>query len=431
MSSLTSLEVSPCPQGLKGSPRVPGDKSISHRALILSALAEGVSRISNLSDGQDVAHTAMALESMGAQVTRNLGGLSEVRGGPSRLHEPLEPLYVGNSGTSVRLLAGVAAGLDGLFVLFGDRSLARRPMGRVTEPLGLMGARIDGRAGGEHTPLVIRGGGLSGLEYRCPVPSAQVKSAVLLAGLFASGPTSVVEPLATRNHTEEMLSAAGVEVRSSGTRVTLWPGPLRPMDWVVPADPSQAAFWVVAAAITPGSEVCIHQVYLGPGRAGFLEVLKRMGAQVEVDNYDPASRSGDLCARYGPLRATEIGGAEVPGLIDEIPVLAVAAACAEGETVFKDAAELRVKESDRIASVVAALRAMGADAYERPDGLVVRGGALRGGARVDSQGDHRVAMAAAVGALAGSEPVRIEGWESVATSYPGFEEELRRCASWP
>ena len=427
---MTEFTARPTATGLKGRIRVPGDKSISHRAVLLAARAEGRSTIRGLSGGLDVAATVDATARFGAGVERGAADLIEIDGGPARLHEPGGPIDVGNSGTGIRLLAGWAAAIDGLTVLFGDDSIATRPMGRVTEPLRLMGARIDGRDDGRLPPLVIRGGGLVGIDYRPPVPSAQVKGALLLAGLAADGPTTVREDVATRKHTEEMLLSFGAGVTVAAGAVTLQPGPLQPTHVDVPGDPSQAAFWVVGACITPGSDVTVERVYVGPGRAGFLDVLDRMGAEVEVVDRDEATSSATIRARYGPLKGTDVGGAEVPSLIDEIPALAVAAAYADGTTTFSDAAELRVKESDRVRTTVAARRATGADAAERPDGLVVRGGGgrpLRGGP-VDAAGDHRIAMAMAVAALAAGAPVQISGWQSVDTSYPGFAEEFQRCS---
>ena len=424
---MTSLTVTPAPGGLSGRLRVPGDKSISHRALLLAARAEGTSTITGLSGGADVAATLRAVQAFGAAVEVQADGTLQVTG--TEPHEPESVIDVGNSGTGIRLLAGWAAGIDGLTVLHGDASIARRPMGRVVDPLRAMGARIDGRHEGRLPPLAVRGGNLSGIDYRLPVPSAQVKSALLLAGLSASGPTTVHEAVPTRAHTEQMLAACGARVDVEGGSVTVHPGPLRASRFTVPGDPSQAAFWVVAACITAGSDLTVENVYVGPHRAGFVEVLQRMGADVELVGHDPVATVADIRARYSHLVGTEVGGAEIPGLIDEIPVLAVAAAFARGVTTIRDAAELKVKESDRIATMVDALGAVGAEIEGLPDGLVVGGSAERPltGGRVDSAGDHRVAMALAVAAQAASGPVEITGWDAVATSYPGFEEDLRRC----
>lgn len=424
---MTTLTVEPVTGCLRGRLRVPGDKSISHRALLLAATAEGTSRITGLSNGADVAATLRAVRAFGAGVTADERAVT-VRGGD--LHEPDTVVDVGNSGTGIRLMAGWAAGIDGLTVLFGDESIARRPMGRVTEPLRRMGARIDGRDGGRLPPLAIRGGGLTGIDYQLPVPSAQVKGAVLLAGLSAAGPTTVREAVPTRVHTEQMLAACGARLDFGDRSVTLHPGPLSATDFDVPGDPSQAAFWVVAATLVPGSDLTVERVYVGPRRAGFVDVLRRMGADVEVVGLDPSTTVADIRARSCTLVGTEVGGEEIPGLIDEIPVLAVAAAYATGATTFRDATELKVKESDRVATMVAALRAIGAEAEGHDDGLTVNGHGRRApGGRVDSAGDHRVAMALAVAGMAAAAPVQIDGWQAVSTSYPGFEDDLRRCQS--
>lgn len=415
---------------LRGRLRVPGDKSISHRALLLAALADGTSTVRGLSPGDDVARTRAAVEALGASVDGN-----RVTGGRRRLHEPDAVIDAGNSGTTVRLLAGVCATVPGLSILTGDASIRRRPMDRVTAPLRQMGADLDGRDGGRLPPLVVRGGDLKGIEYELPVPSAQVKAAVLLAGLAAEGETVVREHVRTRAHTEEMLAACGADVmvEDGGRTTRVRPSSLRPFTLDVPGDPSQAAFWIVAAALVPDSDVIVDGVYTGPARAGFLDVLDRMGAFVDRS-------AGSLRATYGgPLRATEIGGDEVPGLIDEIPVLAVAAAYATGTTTIGGAGELRVKESDRIATVAEELSKLGARVEPRPDGMVIHGnpGGLHPAA-VRSHGDHRLAMALAVAGLVvpaattttGVGETVIDGWDAVATSYPGFLDDLDQlCGS--
>jgi 3-phosphoshikimate 1-carboxyvinyltransferase len=398
---------------LRGTIRVPGDKSISHRALVLGALAEGTSRVRGLSRGDDVMRTRGAVEAMGAIVEGDA-----ITGG--HLHEPDRVLDVGNSGTSIRLLAGVCAGQPWLSVLQGDASVARRPMDRVAEPLRRMGAWVDGREDGRYPPLVVRGGALKGIEYDVPVASAQVKSAVLLAGLSAEGETVVREVSPTRAHTEEMLAACGVDIEVDGLTVRLRPSAVKPFELDVPGDPSQAAFWIVAACTVPGSDVTVEGVYLGPARTGFLDVLRRMGADVVAD---PAV--GSIRARSSALRATDVSGDEIPGL-DEVPVLAVAAARAEGTTTFAGVGELAVKESDRIATVTSELSALGALVEQGPDRLVVHGpAALRAGA-VKSHGDHRIAMAMAVAALGADGGTTIDGWDAVATSYPEFDRDLER-----
>jgi 3-phosphoshikimate 1-carboxyvinyltransferase len=413
---------------LRGRVRVPGDKSISHRALLLAARAAGRSRVTGLSDGDDVARTTAAVRALGAGVKEEAPGVVEIDGGPHRLHEPDGVIDVGNSGTGLRLLAGFVAAFDWLTVLQGDSSVARRPMARVVEPLRLMGASVDGRREATLPPLVVRGGGLLGIDYTPPVASAQVKSAVLLAGLGAKEDTIVREPVRTRMHTEELLSACRVKVEVSpqerGQVVRLRPSALSPFTLEVPGDPSHAAFWVVAATIVPGSEVVVERVYVGPGRAGFLDVLTRMGAAVELQWRD--DNTADVTARHSRLVGTEVTGAEVPGVVDEIPVLAVAATAAEGETVFRDLAELRVKESDRLATMGAELSALGARVETVGDDLVVVGATRLHGTALRSHGDHRVAMAAAVAGLAAEGRTTVDGWDAVATSYPGFAADLGR-----
>lgn len=410
---------------LRGVVRVPGDKSISHRALILSAAAPGVSTIRGLADGDDVMRTAAALGHLGA-VIEGGSGVVRVTGGEERLHEPETVLDVGNSGTGMRLLTGFVASYPWMTVLAGDASVSRRPMDRILEPLRAMGAVADGRAGGLYPPTVIRGGDLRGISYEAPVPSAQVKSALLLAGLRASGETVVRERVATRAHTEEMLLARGasVAVETTGTArvVRVRASGLGPLDEDIPGDPSQAAFWIVAACVVPGSEVEVQRVYAGPARTGFLAVLRRMGA--DIDCRPRSDGTVDLAARHGPLAGTAVGGAEIPGLIDELPALAVAAAFAEGPTTVSDAAELRVKETDRVVTIAEGLEALGATVDVRPDGFTISGGGRLNGATVGCHGDHRIAMALAVAGLAASGTTTVEGWEAVRTSYPGFEEDL-------
>jgi 3-phosphoshikimate 1-carboxyvinyltransferase len=407
---------------LRGRITVPGDKSISHRALLLAALAEGTSVVRGLSDGDDVARTRAAIAALGAGIEGE-----KITGGRIRLHEPGDVLDLGNSGTGIRLLAGLCAGFPWLTVLTGDGSIRRRPMSRVAEPLRLMGATVDGRDGGRLPPLVVRGDELHGIDYDLPVPSAQVKSAVLLAGLSAEGQTVVRQPVVTRAHTEEMLRAAGVDVDVSadGLVVTLRPAPLQPFELDVPGDPSQAAFWIVAACIVPDSDVVVDDVYIGPARMGFLDVLERMGADVE--------RVGErsITARYSPeMRGTAVAPAEIAALIDEIPILAVAATVASGDTAFLDVGELRLKESDRVATIIEGLAGMGATVVADGEGLHVRGGATLRGGKVHSHWDHRIAMALAVAGLAAGGTTEIEGWGAVGTSYPGFEDDLERlCGS--
>ena len=403
---------------LEGHIAVPGDKSISHRALLLAARAEGRSRLTGLSDGDDVVRTAAAIGALGAHVDGRVPETVHVDGGPRWLREPESVVDVGNSATAMRLLAGFVAAFDWLTVLQGDSSVARRPMARVVEPLRRMGAGVDGRQGGTLSPLVVRGGGLAGIDY-APMSEARERHGV---------ETVLREPVLTRMHTEELLSVCGAKVEVTreghGQVIRLRPSTLSPLALEVPGDPSHAAFWVVAASIVPGSEVVVERVYVGPGRSGFLDVLGRMGAALELQWQDDTT--ADIVARHSPLVGTEVTGGEVPGVVDEIPVLAVAAAMAEGETRFRDLAELRVKESDRVATVRAELSAVGARVETAGDDLVVTGGTRLRGAAVRSHGDHRVAMAMAVAGLAAEGRTRVEGWDAVATSYPAFAADLGR-----
>lgn len=419
----TSDTYVPPPSGgrLQGELLAPGDKSISHRALLFAALADGVSHISGLSDGGDVKATASAVASLGAVVRApdGLSGEVEVRGGV--LRAPEGDIHVGNSGTSIRLLSGIAAGQPFTTILTGDASVRRRPMGRITRPLRLMGARVLGPSDGGLAPLEVAGGSLEGIVYEPPEASAQVKGALLLAGLFASGETVVLEPVLTRPHTEEMLAAFGADVRRSPGRVSVRASAPDPFEFRVPGDPSAAAFWAAAAAILPGSDVVLPGLYLGRTRDGFRRVLERMGARLEV------SSSGVLRCRHGGLRCTTVSAEEIPSLIDEVPVLAVAAAVAEGVTCFEGVGELRHKESDRLGALKRVLGALGAEVYLEEDALAVKGPARLRRAPVSSEGDHRVAMASCVALLAAEgEGGEVRGWGSVSTSYPGFLEDLGR-----
>jgi 3-phosphoshikimate 1-carboxyvinyltransferase len=419
----------------RGTVHTPGEKSISHRAVLFGALAEGTSVVRGLSDGADVAASLAAVEAMGAGVERRVDGTVVLHGGRRRLHRPAAPLDCGNSGTSMRLLAGLVAGLDWETELIGDESLSRRPMDRVAAPLALMGAAVEGRGERCQPPLRIRGGSLHGIDWTAQVASAQVKSAIVLAGLSASGTTVVREAVTTRTHTEEMLAEAGVDIVverwGEGRVVTVRASPLRPVDRVVPGDPSQSAFFVVTGCVVPGSEVEVADVYDGPVRLGYVSVLQRMGAQVTLARAAPGTTA--IRSSAGPLRATEVHASEIPSL-DEIPALAVAAAVARGTTVFSDVGELRVKEVDRLAAVAALVEAFGAAARVEGDVLAVTGvgGSLRG-ARFDSMGDHRMAMAAAVAGLAAAPGERslVTGFGAVATSYPRFADDLAALAGGP
>jgi len=401
---------------------VPGDKSISHRSVLIGALCEGETRVRGFGRSEDTQASIDAVRALGTEVEDVADDELVVQGAPFRSAS----VDCRNAGTLMRLLAGILAGHDGRFELTGDESLSSRPMERVAGPLRQMGARIettDGRA-----PVTIDGGALRGIEYTLPVASAQVKSAVLLAGLRASGSTTVVEPVPTRDHTELMLEAAGVHVITRPPSVTVEPArTLRLPEVEVPGDFSSAAPLLVAAALVPGSDVTVHGLGLNTRRTGLLDVLERMGARVAIFNRRRAGREpvGDVQVQHAPLVATEVTPAEVPLLVDELPLVALLASHARGETVVRGAAELRVKESDRIEAVTDGLRASGARVRSTPDGWVVTGvpTRLRGG-RVDARGDHRIAMLGAVAGLSSREGVEIEGAETVAVSFPGFYELL-------
>ena len=420
--------ISPGPP-LRGTVRAPGDKSISHRSALFGALAEGTTRVRGYSPAEDCASTLACLRALGVEVRREDDALLIEGAGSDGFREPEEVLPCGNSGTTMRLLLGALAGMDLYAVLAGDESLSRRPMDRVLEPLWRMGARYDGRSNGRYPPIGIRGGGnLYGIEYATPVASAQIKSALLLAGLRAEGPTVVTEPAPSRDHTERMLAAMGAQVEREETRVMVYPSRLRALEIDVPADPSGAAFLLAGALVAPGSEVVATDVCLNPTRTGLLRALSRMGAAISIEREreEGGEPVGDVRARSGGLQAVEVGGAEVPALIDELPLLAVLATQAEGRSVIRDAAELRIKETDRIGALVGELHKMGASIEARPDGYVVDGPTPLRGAQVDPHGDHRLAMALSVAALAAEGETRVLNAECVAVSYPAYWEELAR-----
>jgi 3-phosphoshikimate 1-carboxyvinyltransferase len=412
---------------LKGTLKVPGDKSITHRAILLSAMAEGTSEVLGHLEAEDCLATLAAFECMGVQARRTGGDLMLTSPGWQALSEPGDVIDCGNSGTTARLLTGLLAGLPFFSVLTGDASLRRRPMGRVVEPLARMGADIRGREGGTRLPLAISGKALTGAAYTSPVASAQVKTALLLAGLTARGETSVTEPALSRDHTERMLPTFGAEVRRDGLTVSVTGGaPLRPARVDVPGDLSSAAFLVVAATLVPGSEVTFTCVGVNPTRTGFLEVLAAMGARIEQK--DPRSMEGepvaDLVVRHAPLRGVEIGPELVPRTIDEFPALFAAAARAEGVTTVRGAGELRVKESDRIAAMARELARVGVRVEETADGLSVHGPAKVRGAACRVDGDHRLAMSMAVLGLVGEGETSVEAGP-IATSFPGFADGLK------
>lgn len=414
---------------LAGTLQVPGDKSISHRAALLSALSDGPCRLANYLPGEDCLGTLRVLGQLGVDIKESGPNEFLVQGCSGRFTAPTEDLDCGNSGTTMRLLSGLLAAQPFRARLTGDASLSRRPMRRVIDPLRQMGANLVAEGPGECPPLVVEGNpALHPIQYRLPVPSAQVKSAVLLAGLFARGTTTVIQPVETRDHTERMLEFFGVTVTREGERISVQGGNLpRARDFVIPGDISSAAFWLVAASCQPGALLTLPEVGLNPSRTGILGVLRRMGAGIEAHGVAPrgGEPSGDIVVTGTKLRGTVIAGAEIPNVIDELPVLAVAAALAEGTTVIRDAAELRVKESDRLAVVAHHLLEMGADVTEHPDGLEIRGGLPLRGARLDSHGDHRIAMAFAVAGLFAEGETVVENAACVETSYPGFVQQLQ------
>lgn len=430
---LQSVMIGPS-SALRGEIEVAGDKSISHRIGMMAGLAKGTSTIRNFLQSEDCVNTLRAMEALGARSYFDEGGLLHIQGTGGKLIQPAGALNVGNSGTTIRLLAGILAGQPGVFEMTGDESLCSRPMARIKEPLEKMGAKVELTGERGTAPIKITGGALKAIDYVLPVASAQVKSCILLAGLFAEGTTSVTEPLPTRDHTERVFKMLGLPLTVVGDHMTLegfgkkGPG-IKARDFTVPGDFSSAAFWLVAAAAREGSHVTIRNVGLNPRRTALLDVLTRAGASVKVHPSAVASEGepfGDIEVSGGPLRAVEVGGAEIPNLIDELPLVAVLGCLADGETVIRDAAELRVKESDRIATMAANLRLMGAEVEELPDGMRIQGPvAIKPSGTIRSYGDHRIAMAMAILAGFASEKTVINNVACVSTSYPSFWDDYR------
>ncbi|MEK6804542.1 MAG: 3-phosphoshikimate 1-carboxyvinyltransferase [Nitrospirota bacterium] len=431
---MASLTITPG-RPLKGTIAVPGDKSVTHRAIILTALAEGLSQVTDYCRGEDCLNTMRAFQSLGVRIEETPERLTVHGKGMWGLTEPFGPIDCGNSGTGIRLMAGLLAGQDFFTVLTGDESIRRRPMGRVVKPLRAMGATIAGRKGGELAPLAITGTRLKGMSYESPVASAQIKSSLLFASLYADGLTTISEPRLSRDHTERMFAYFGIPFHRDGCTVRIEGRPS--IRWsgktvVVPGDLSAAAFFIVGTSIVPDSDVTVLSVGMNPTRTGLLDILRQMGAHIEVLN--PREEAGepvaDLRVRSMPLRGVQIGPEQIPQTIDEFPILCVAAAVAEGETVITGAEELRVKESDRIATMAAELRAMGARIEERPDGMVIQGLGRKGangtltGATCASHGDHRVAMSVAIGALTAAQPTQIQDTACIETSFPNFDRKL-------
>ena len=407
----------------RGDITVPGDKSIAHRAVILGSVARGRSRIFNLSGGDDNSRTVRAFRKMGVEIFREGDALCIDGQGWDGLRAPDAPIDCGNSGTTMRLLSGVLAGRPFTSELDGDASLRQRPMQRIIDPLILMGARIGSKAGDGLAPLKIDGGNLRGIDYRMPVASAQVKSAILLAALQAKGATTLKEPQKSRDHTEVMLRGFGAQVTIEGTSVTVPGGQnLCGQDVRIPGDISSAAFFLVAAAMIPGSKLTVRRVGCNPTRDGVIEVLRRMGAALECFNErtEAGERVADIRVAGGGLRGVEVGAEMVARTIDEYPILSIAAAVAEGVTTFLDVKELRYKESDRIAAMTAGLRVLGIDVEEREDGMTIHGARRFRGGEVRSFGDHRVAMSFAIAALSAADAVVIDDASCVDISFPGF-----------
>jgi 3-phosphoshikimate 1-carboxyvinyltransferase len=417
---------------LHGRIQIPGDKSISHRALMLGALAEGETIIQGLLLGEDPRSTASCFRAMGAEISELNTQEVRVKGiGLGNLLEPIEVLDAGNSGTTLRLMLGILASHpDRFFAVTGDESLRSRPMSRVVKPLQEMGAQIWGRKGGALAPLAVQGQRLKPIHYQSPIASAQVKSCILLAGLMADGETTVTEPALSRDHSERMLRAFGAEVHvdsETNSATVIGGAKLKGQTVIVPGDISSAAFWLVAGAIVPGSDLTIENVGVNPTRTGILEVLEQMGADITLENSREVAGEpvADLRVKHCQLKACEISGDVIPRLIDEIPVLAVAAAFAQGTTVIRDAEELRVKESDRITVMATQLNQMGARVSELPDGMEITGGYPLTGTEVDSHTDHRIAMSLAIAALNASGTTTIHRAEAAAISYPDFTATLQ------
>jgi 3-phosphoshikimate 1-carboxyvinyltransferase len=412
---------------LNGEITVPGDKSISHRAVMFGSISNGITKVENFLPGEDCLSSISCFRKLGVEINQNGSHVTIVGKGMKGLKEPDGVLFVGNSGTTIRLMMGILSGLPFKAVLEGDDSIAKRPMTRVTVPLSKMGAKITGRNHGEYTPLTVIGQKLSGITYELPVASAQVKSAVLLAGLQAEGSTTVIEPIKTRDHTERMIKRFGGVVDHDAQKITVSGGQeLKGTNIKVPGDISSAAFFLAAGAITSGSDIMLRNVGLNPTRTGIVDVLLDMGADITIEQYDESASepAGDIRIKYSNLKGTIIEGELIPRLIDEIPIIALLAAHAEGRTIIKDAAELKVKETNRIDTVVNELRKLGANIEATEDGMIIEGSSELKGGTVSAHGDHRIGMMLAIAALVSTGDVYLEESESVAVSYPDFFNDL-------
>ncbi|WP_080845457.1 3-phosphoshikimate 1-carboxyvinyltransferase [Cytobacillus gottheilii] len=413
--------------GLKGIVEVPGDKSISHRSIMFGAISKGETRVTNFLQGDDCLSTIACFKKLGVQIELHDDEVVIKGSGFDGLKEPEDILHVGNSGTTIRLMMGILAGRGFHSVLIGDESIAKRPMTRVTKPLQQFGASIQGRKNGEFTPISLKGGSLQGITYEMPMASAQVKSALLFAGLQAEGTTTIIEQARTRDHTEKMIMAFGGKVEVDGLKVSLQGGQeLKATTVHVPGDISSAAFFLAAGAIVPNSKITLKNVGLNPTRTGILDVLSAMGANLQVAPYEngQAEPAGDLTIQTSALKGTVIDGALIPRLIDEIPIIALLASQAEGQTIIKDAEELKVKETNRIDTVVNELRKLGVKITATDDGMVVEGKSELSGGKVSSHGDHRIGMMLAIAAAISNEEVHLEEAEAISVSYPNFFEHL-------
>jgi 3-phosphoshikimate 1-carboxyvinyltransferase len=421
------IALQPTLNGLKGSIEIPGDKSISHRSVMFGSIAQGVTRVTNFLPGDDCLSTISCFRKLGVQIEENEEGLVIYGNGFDGLKEPNELLDVGNSGTTIRLLLGILAGRPFFSSLIGDQSIGKRPMTRVTEPLRTMGAKIDGRKNGEFTPLSIRGGHLNPINYNMPVASAQVKSALILAGLQAEGETTIIEKAESRDHTERMIRKFGGQVQKDNHKITIKGGQkLIASDILVPGDISSAAFFLVAGAIVEDSEILLKNVGLNPTRTGIIEIMNQMGANLEIHNNDEDSfePAGDITIKTSRLRGTVVCGDVIPRLIDEIPIIALLATQAEGTTIIKDASELKVKETNRIDTVVQELTKLGASIEATDDGMIIHGGTTLRGGKASSHGDHRIGMMLAIASLICEDQVELEDPEAISVSYPNFFNHL-------
>lgn len=428
VNSLGEINLAFSVNSISGTIEVPGDKSISHRSIMFGSMAKGTTLISNFLAGEDCLHTINAFKALGVSIDQKGSNVIIKSKGSSEFSEPKIPLYFGNSGTTARLMIGILSGLPFHTIIHGDPFLTERPMNRVTNPVKQMGARISGRDDGNLLPLAIKGQQLSGIYYKLPVKSAQVKSAILLAGLFADGKTSILEETKTRDHTENMLKAFGADLSVDGNEVSITnKNELKAIDVQVPGDISSAAFLMVAAAIVPSSNLTLKNVGLNKTRTGIIDVFKQMGADIKIQNEKIISGEviGDINIRYEDLKETTISGDIIPRLIDEIPIIALLATQVNGTIIIKDAEELRVKETDRIEAVVDVLSKLGANIKATPDGMIIKGKTALKGARVSSYSDHRIAMMIGVASLITDEEVILDDDTSISVSYPNFFDDLK------